>query len=778
MQTQTLGRQFRLWTILLVLVPSLMVMAIYTVSQIKVAKQENLELINQRVYSQKRLIDYWMEERINEICKLSKLEDFQTLNEQQMKHFLTFLQQDNKHFDSLSYINKDGFFKISTLNKGIQYPSAIEQPYFQAALAGKEYISDVVIGRNSGLPIINFSSPIFDYAGNFQGLILGSVRTTTLEALLSDNWFGETGEVYLVNREGMLLTEPRYIDLLIKQGFIKDTTIMKHKISDDALRNIRLGQTSTATWLNYRGQKVLGAYQYIPERNWTLIGKINEEEVLGPIYKQLTIMAGGTMFLVLLIIPLATLITNRIKRPLDWLIKQSELITTEHYEMVGQDKHPQNISYELDILCKTFIKMSQKIANTVSLLQKNEALLEHKFRERTIALSAMNVVLEEEFAKHQAANKALKDSREALNLSETRYKDLFDYMHNECAYYKVLFDKEGNPVDLEYIDVNRAYEKATRHLASELIGKRRAEIFPYINEDIFNWVKSLIAVAISGEPVIFTQYFKRQERSYSVSAYSPAKNHVAVISEDVTKCITLQKEITRMDRLDLIGNMAAGLAHEIRNPLTVVKGYLQYFTKKLPNSLHDQLDLVLSELARIETIITDFLAIAKNKPIEPQKQDLNAIINSIAPLVLSDALKRGMNLEFKLSKEIPELILSEKEIKQLLLNLAMNGLNAMEQHGTLTIETKYQSNAVFLYIDDTGCGIAKDLQTKIFDPFFTTRDEGTGLGLSVCASIVEGHNGTIEVHSEEGKGTRFIITFSESPPNLLQQTKNYPLGTS
>ena len=158
-------------------------------------------------------------------------------------------------------------------------------------------------------------------------------------------------------------------------------------------------------------------------------------------------------------------------------------------------------------------------------------------------------------------------------------------------------------------------------------------------------------------------------------------------------------------------------------------------------------------------IITDFLAIAKTAPTELKRQDLNGIINSIAPLLLADTLKRGMNLEFKLSRDIPQLILAEKEIKQLLLNLAMNGLNAMKQHGKLTIETRYHDGSVFLCIDDSGCGIAKDLQMKIFDPFFTTRDEGTGLGLSVCASIVAGHNAKIEVFSEEGKGARFIITF-------------------
>jgi len=221
----------------------------------------------------------------------------------------------------------------------------------------------------------------------------------------------------------------------------------------------------------------------------------------------------------------------------------------------------------------------------------------------------------------------------------------------------------------------------------------------------------------------------------------------------------LQRELAQMDRLNLIGSMAAGLAHEIRNPMTVVKGYLQYFKRKIPNNLHDQLDLVLSELARIETIITEFLTIAKTNPTEPKKQDLNIIIDSIAPLLLTEVLQRAMTLQLKLARDIPPLMLAEKEIKQLILNLAMNGLSAMEKHGTLIIETKYQAGRVFLSINDSGCGIPKDLQMKIFDPFFTTRDEGTGLGLSVCASIVAGHNAKIEVHSEEGMGARFVITF-------------------
>ena len=577
--------------------------------------------------------------------------------------------------------------------------------------------------------------------------------------LLRENWFGETGEVLLVNREGMYLAESRNAKALRDRGLIQDNAAMKLTLPDDAFHNIRFGESGTDTWMSYGGHKLLSAYLDVPERGWTLIGRISEAEVIGPIYKQLAMMAGGTLLLVLLIIPLATLITNRIKRPLDWLLKQSELITAEQYEVVGRDKQPNNISYDLDSLCNVFVRMSQTIAKTISQLQKNEIKLKQKVHERTIALLQTNVVLAEEIAKHRMANKELQDSHDALIICESRYKDLFNYMHNGCAWFKTVFDEEKNPVDLEYIDVNHAYEKATGKLASEFIGNKRIDMFPYIDEDIVKWVKWLMNVAISGKPANFPQHFKHQKRLYSVSAYSPAKDHVAVIYEDVTEYVTLQKEVARLDRLNLIGKMAAGLAHEIRNPMTVVKGYLQYFKKKIPHHLHEQLEVMLSELARIEVIITDFLAIAKTKPAELEQEDLNGIINGLAPLLETEAHKRGMNIEVNLSKDIPKLILAEKEIKQLILNLVMNGLNAMEQHGTLTIETKCQNHTVLLCVTDSGCGIAQDLQKKIFDPFFTTREEGTGLGLSVCASIVAAHNGTIKVSSEEGKGSRFTTTF-------------------
>jgi diguanylate cyclase (GGDEF)-like protein len=436
MKNQPLQRQFRLWTVLLVIVPSLLIMVIYTVGQMHVAKQKNLELISQRVEFQQQLIEYWLTERANDVRKLSQLEAFRSLDEGQMKSTLELMQRYSKDFDSLSYIDQDGYFRMSTLAGGIRHTSTTGQPYFEAAALGKEYISDVVIGRNSGLPIINFSAPIYDTAGNFQGLILGSVRTTTIETLLRDNWMGQTGEILLVNHEGRMLAEPRYVNRLIDKGSIEGTSKMKVKLSADALRNIHLGETGSAGWIDYLGNKVLGAYRYMPERGWTLIGSIGEDEILAPIYTQLGMMTGGTFLLVLFILPLATRLTHQIKRPIDWLIRQSNLVAAENYEMVGQDNGLTNMPYELSKLCETFVHMSRKIEITVSLLKENEAELESKVRESTSQLREINATLEEKIRERQAAQDALSQKTEEIR--KMAYTDALTGLPNRAYLNKRL----------------------------------------------------------------------------------------------------------------------------------------------------------------------------------------------------------------------------------------------------------------------------------------------------------------------------------------------------
>ena len=217
------------------------------------------------------------------------------------------------------------------------------------------------------------------------------------------------------------------------------------------------------------------------------------------------------------------------------------------------------------------------------------------------------------------------------------------------------------------------------------------------------------------------------------------------------------KEMARLERLNLVGEMAIGIGHEIRNPMTTVKGFLQILMTR-PEYLKDRtfFELMVSELDRANSIITEFLSLAKDKAVKLRPQNLNHIIQALSPLITADGMVTDQ-LEFELW-DIPYIDLDEKEIRQLILNLVRNGFEAMPSGGTLTIKTFRDSGEVVLAVKDGGKGIGPEILEKIGTPFFTTKDTGTGLGLAVCYSIAARHNARIEIETGP-KGTNFYVRF-------------------
>ena len=217
-------------------------------------------------------------------------------------------------------------------------------------------------------------------------------------------------------------------------------------------------------------------------------------------------------------------------------------------------------------------------------------------------------------------------------------------------------------------------------------------------------------------------------------------------------------EVARLDRLSLIGQMAAAIGHEIRNPLTTVRGYLQFFSQKTQfAALISQFDLMISELDRANSIISEFLSLAHNRAITMKPCNLTAIVKAFEPLIHSDALLHGLSLIVNV-QAVPDTLLDEKEIRQLLLNIARNGLEAMQPGGCLCIETYIDGKDVALSVTDQGRGIDPDLIAKLGTPFLTTKQTGTGLGLAVCYSIAHRHRAKIDFLTSPG-GTTCIVRF-------------------
>ncbi|MDR3588918.1 MAG: ATP-binding protein [Negativicutes bacterium] len=219
----------------------------------------------------------------------------------------------------------------------------------------------------------------------------------------------------------------------------------------------------------------------------------------------------------------------------------------------------------------------------------------------------------------------------------------------------------------------------------------------------------------------------------------------------------INREIARLDRLNLIGEMAAGVAHEIRNPMTVIMGFVQKISLKSSGPTRDQLDIVMTELRRVSTMVADFLSLARNKRVEKERCDLNRLIRSVHPFIYEDCVKGAITLELQLADNLPPLFVDEQEIKQLILNLCRNAIEAISGQGRILIATSHYQDHVRLVISDSGSGIAADKLDKVFDPFYTTKAEGTGLGLSICKSIVDRHGGELLVESKEARGTIFSV---------------------
>lgn len=235
---------------------------------------------------------------------------------------------------------------------------------------------------------------------------------------------------------------------------------------------------------------------------------------------------------------------------------------------------------------------------------------------------------------------------------------------------------------------------------------------------------------------------------------------VLVLGLDINELRMIQREIGRLDRLNLIGEMAGSIAHEVRNPMATVRGFLQFLSEKQDYAKHiEYFKLMIEELDRANSIISEFLSLARGKNIELTNNNLRTIVNNLFPLLQADALKRDKEILLYLSN-VPDLLLDEKEIRQLIINLVRNGLEAVPPGGRVKIKTYTEVDEVVLAVQDNGCGISPDILEKLGQPFVTTKDTGTGLGLSVCYSIAGRHNARIDLATSSG-GTTFYVRFKK-----------------
>ncbi len=254
-----------------------------------------------------------------------------------------------------------------------------------------------------------------------------------------------------------------------------------------------------------------------------------------------------------------------------------------------------------------------------------------------------------------------------------------------------------------------------------------------------------------------------QEEKILIENIAERIAHLIEQEEDRKVKAELGKQLIRTDRLAAIGQLAAGVAHELNEPLNTILGFAQLTQKTpdLPAQTRKDLEKIADAALHARDIIRELLIFARQGKPGSARIDLNRIIMDELNLFESMCGKSGVELRRVCAPDLPEFTANKSQIRQVISNLIVNALQAMPEGGILTFQTSFDATSVHLLIDDTGIGMNDEIKESIFLPFFTTKDvdQGTGLGLSVVHGIVSSHGGEIRVESETGKGTRFCVTF-------------------
>ncbi|WP_404461899.1 PAS domain S-box protein [Sutcliffiella horikoshii] len=239
------------------------------------------------------------------------------------------------------------------------------------------------------------------------------------------------------------------------------------------------------------------------------------------------------------------------------------------------------------------------------------------------------------------------------------------------------------------------------------------------------------------------------------------KEAMQVITRDITERKQAEALMLQSEKLSVAGQLAAGIAHEIRNPLTAIKGFFKLLEREMEEK-KEYFHIIESELSRIELILSELLLLAKPHQVYVHPVSVHSLLKDVTTLLETQAIMNNVWFDLKLKANSPTIKCDENQMKQVFINLIKNGIEAMPSGGTIYIDTEDSGDEVVVTLRDEGTGISEDIIKRLGEPFFTTKTTGTGLGLMITFNIIKNHHGTVNVTSEVNEGTQIEVRFQKA----------------
>jgi PAS domain S-box-containing protein len=315
--------------------------------------------------------------------------------------------------------------------------------------------------------------------------------------------------------------------------------------------------------------------------------------------------------------------------------------------------------------------------------------------------------------------------------------------------------------DQRVVKVNKAFEETFELTESKAEGKEIGEIIP-----VFRFVNAISQVLANGKSQYQIEFrIKRGilERVLVADIISMQKNEVMTLLRDVTDEREMQESLYLTDRLASVGEMAAGIAHELNNPLTGVVALSQLLLESgVPDGMKEDLETIRKEGQRAASIVKNLLSFARSHTTSIQAVDINAVICEVLNLRAYEDKSNNIEITTHLDSNLPEIMVDRFQMQQVFLNIVLNAEQAMKElecPGNITVTSERLNGFIRISFADSGPGIPPEIMNRIFDPFFTTKEvgKGTGLGLSISYGIIANQGGKIYARSRFGKGATFVI---------------------
>jgi len=353
-----------------------------------------------------------------------------------------------------------------------------------------------------------------------------------------------------------------------------------------------------------------------------------------------------------------------------------------------------------------------------------------------------------------------------LDVYTAKLKKAFEENRSMKEYLESIINHTTDAIHIEDVNgvlirVNPAFEKMFGWSEEEAAGRR----LPIVPESRMKEEREAREALLAGHMLPARETVRRRKDGscFEVSVTTSAirdRNGViqafASITRDMTNRNKMDELLRRSEKLNTVGQLAAGVAHEIRNPLTTLRGFLQL--QQQTNKLNQRhIDIMLSELDRINLIVSEFLILAKPQATKFRIQDVRFILGDVISLLDSQAHLCNIVFTTSFDNEPCEVACEENHLKQVFINVLKNAIEAMPKGGEIEIEARNQPDWIVITIRDHGVGISEDMIPKLGDPFVTSKESGTGLGIMISQRIIQSHQGTMEIRSAVGKGTTVTI---------------------